>query len=87
MLSAVMLSVVAPAVPLKIFVRILFFVKKLNQKQNDSVTFGQKQFDRQTFGRHMHHEKRTFDQMNGRAGNTKGGSITVPLTSCLTCLD
>jgi hypothetical protein len=21
------------------------------------------------------------------AGNTKGGSITVPLTSCLTCLD
>ncbi len=23
---------------------------------------------------------------NGRAGNTKGGSITVPLTSCLTAL-
>jgi hypothetical protein len=22
-----------------------------------------------------------------RSGNTKGGSITVPLTSCLTCLD
>jgi hypothetical protein len=21
------------------------------------------------------------------AGNTKGGSITVPLTSCLTCID
>jgi hypothetical protein len=24
---------------------------------------------------------------NGKAGNTKGGSITVPLTSCLTGLD
>ncbi len=24
---------------------------------------------------------------NDRAGNTKGGSITVPLTSSLTCLD
>ncbi len=22
-----------------------------------------------------------------RAGNTKGGSITVPLTSCMTCLE
>ncbi len=25
--------------------------------------------------------------MKHRAGNTKGGSIIVPLTSCLTCLD
>jgi hypothetical protein len=32
----------------------------------------------------------TFQQsliFMGKAGNTKGGSITVPLTSCLTGLD
>ena len=32
-------------------------------------------------------ERYTDDYLLYKAGNTKGGSITVPLTSCLTSLD
>jgi hypothetical protein len=46
-----------------------------------SVSFNQKPFGRQTFGQHNIWMKFLCP------GNTKGGSITVPLTSCLTGLD
>ncbi len=46
------------------------------------MTFGQKQFDRQTFGRHMQHEKRPFDQINDKVIAMSTKHCVGQLTFC-----
>jgi hypothetical protein len=68
----------------KPFCRQTFGQQTFGQQTFGWQTFGRQTFGRQTFGRH---NMSMVFRPNAYPGNTRGGSITVPLTSCLTGLD
>ncbi len=81
---------------LKVFAKQLILSKQLKNKKLEAIAFGSlgvghriaKQFDK-SLGFHTQVRKMSCEGPLAKleSGNTKGGSITVPLTSYLTGLD